>query len=346
MKTTIAATLAVILAVGSASAQPAQKIGPDGKPMAPQPPPPLTTAEGIATQPPVIPTANNPVYVYQQQVIANQPALIAPEQARGIIENFKKGYAKLGEPRILIYVNRELVDEKSGFGLSARTEKTTTSKTTYNSDFQADPNANKANGGNISAGGNVNISGDAGNGNVPIGKGNISSVNEKASRDDTYKNTNRADQTLADKQTVRDVERLFGRPLRHGNAKITDQRTATQLMGSRSVEDILKSTDTEQARKDRAAIAQQADVVLEVLISSRTITVPEASGDKTYSAPDIQATAIRVKDSQIIGQASASDILGKDRYAGRVLRSFDVREIAEATALALMEDMMLSVKAD
>ncbi|HEY1173836.1 MAG TPA: hypothetical protein VGH19_20895 [Verrucomicrobiae bacterium] len=345
MKTSIAATLAVVLAVGSAYAQPAQKIGPDGKPMAPQPPPPLTTAEGGAVQPPVVPTANNPVYVYQQQPIAGQPSLVSPEQARGIIEAFKKGYAKLGEPRILIYVNRELVDEKSGFALSGRTEKTTTSKTTYNSDFVADPNANnKANGGNISAGGNVNISGDAGSGNVPIGKGNISSVNEKSSRDDTFKNTARADQTLADKQTVRDVERLFGRPLRHGNAKITDQRTATQLMGSRSVEEILKSTDTEQARKDRAAIAAQADVVLEVLISSRNITVPEVSGDKTYSAPDIQATAIRVKDSQIIGQASASDILGKDRYAGRVLRSFDVREIAEATALALMEDMLLSVK--
>lgn len=341
MKTSFAATLAVILAVSSASAQPAQKVGPDGKPMAPQPGPPLSTA-------PAVVVTTGPAYVYQQQSIANQPALIAPEQARAIIEQFKKGYAKLGEPRIMIYVNRELVDEKSGFALSSRTERTTTSKTTYNSDFQADPNAvNKGNGATISAGGNLNINGDvSGNTQLPVGKGNITAKNEKSSRDDTYRQKDRADQPLADKQTVRDVERLFGRPLRHGNAKITDQRVATQLMGSRSVEDILKSTDTEQARKDRAAIAQHADVVLEVLISSRNVVVPEVSGDKVYSAPDIQATAIRVKDSQIIAQASASDILGKDRYAGRVLRNFDVREIAEATALALMEDMMLSVKAD
>lgn len=339
MKTSIATTLAVLIMAGTALAQPAQKVGPDGKPMAPQPPPPLTTAAPGAI-------TSGPVYVYQQEPITGQPSLIAPEQARAIIEQFKKGYSKLGEPRIMIYVNRELVDEKSGFALSSRTERTTSSKSTYTSDFQVDPNSvNKANGGNISAGSSVNINGNvSGTSQLPVGKGSITASNERSSRDDTYRQKDRADQPLADKQTVRDVERLFGRPLRHGNAKITDQRVATQLMVSRTVEEILKSTDTEQARKDRDAIAKHADVVLEVLISSRNIVVPEVSGDKVYAAPDIQATAIRVKDSQILGQASASDILGKDRYAGRVLRNFDVREIAEATALALMEDMMLSVK--
>ena len=44
-----------------------------------------------------------------------------------------------------------------------------------------------------------------------------------------------------------------------------------------------------------------------------------------------------------MGQATAKDIIGKDRYAGRILRNFDVRDIAEATALSLMEDMMLGV---
>ena len=32
-------------------------------------------------------------------------------------------------------------------------------------------------------------------------------------------------------------------------------------------------------------------------------------------------------------------LLGKDRQAGRVLRQFDVNDVAEATALALMEDL-------
>jgi len=53
---------------------------------------------------------------------------------------------------------------------------------------------------------------------------------------------------------------------------------------------------------------------------------------------DIQATAMRLKDARILGQAASSDI------SGRGGRNFDVREISEATALALMEDMLTSTE--
>jgi hypothetical protein len=81
------------------------------------------------------------------------------------------------------------------------------------------------------------------------------------------------------------------------------------------------------------------DVVLEVLITSRNETVVEVSGDRTISVPDIHATAIRLKDSKILGQASSTDVLGKGQGAARLARTFDVHDIAEATALALMEDI-------
>jgi hypothetical protein len=125
-------------------------------------------------------------------------------------------------------------------------------------------------------------------------------------------------------------------------ASIADQRIATQLIGDRPLQSL--QTEAEQARKDREALSKIADVAVEVLISSRQITVPEVSGDKNYSVPDIQATAIRLSDSRVVGQVTASDIIGKDQYAGRIVRNFDVREIAEATALALMEDMLLNVE--
>jgi hypothetical protein len=100
----------------------------------------------------------------------------------------------------------------------------------------------------------------------------------------------------------------------------------------------------DSAAKDRAALAKIADVAIEVLISSRNLTVPEVSGDKTVVVPDIQATAIRLKDSAIIGQAAASDIFGRDAQAGRIVKQFGVAEITEATALALMEDMLTGKK--
>ena len=82
--------------------------------------------------------------------------------------------------------------------------------------------------------------------------------------------------------------------------------------------------------------------MLEVLISSRNLPVSEVSGDKVYAVPDIQATAIRLHDARILGQATAADVIGGGASPGHVARNFGVREIAEATALALMEDMLIS----
>ncbi len=147
--------------------------------------------------------------------------------------------------------------------------------------------------------------------------------------------------TLADRQTVRDIERLFGRPLRVGGAKLADQRVVAQLIADRPADHFIAGND-EAARKDREALAKIADVVLEVLITSRPLVLAGIAGDETYAVPDIQVTAVRLADGAIIGQATARDVMGKDRDAGRVVRVFDVSDIAEATALALMEDITVT----
>lgn len=219
--------------------------------------------------------------------------LIAREAANGILEGFRKTNQTDGAPRIVIYVNRTLVDNASGLKLTGHSEK-----------YYRENGA------------------------------------EKTSGENTYAVKDTPAPALADQQTVREIERLFGRAFRNGGATIADQKSAVALLeenpGHRLIGD--------QAAKDREALAKIADVAIEVLISSRTITVPEVSGDKTYTVPDIQATAIRLKDSVIIGQAAASDILGRDMQAGRVARQFGVRDITEATALALMEDMLTGKK--
>jgi hypothetical protein len=281
------------------------------------------------------------VYVYDQKPVAGRPVLIAPETAKALVDRFKTNYSKLGSPRMVVYVNRDLVDETSGVKLAERKERVQRNTTEVKSEYKTDPNAPQNNG-TIPSGGNVTIVGDVGNRNNVPGSGNVNTKTEKSTQENTYRNTEKTAATLADKQTVRDVERLFGRPLRMAGASIADQRVASQLMEGRPLENL--QTDAEQARKDREALRKIADVAVEVLISSRQITVPEVSGDKSYAVPDIQATAIRLSDARVVGQATASDIIGKDQYAGRIVRNFDVREIAEATALALMEDMLMNVE--
>ena len=274
------APLTLFLAPGSRAQTPAAEAAPT--------PPPVVQTIPPATAPLA---QNNSQRVY---VPYGGDTLIARQTADGILEGFRKAYNKTDNaPRVVIYVNRALIDTASGLKLTAHSEK-------YYSEAGA----------------------------------------TKTSGDNTYVVKDASTPTLADLQTVREVERLFGRVFRNAGATLADQKIAASLLpeqaGTRLVGD--------SAAKDREALAGIADIVIEVLISSRNLTVPEVSGDATYTVPDIQATAIRLKDSAIVGQASASDILGRDLQAGRIIKQFGVRDITEATALALMDDMLTGHK--
>lgn len=255
---------------------------------APTPPP---VAQALPRTPTAVPQPSQPGQPEQPAQRIYGPSgdtLIARQTADGILEGFRKVYKTDSAPRIVVYVNRTLVDTANGLTLTERTEH-----------FEK---ANEA---------------------------------AKTSGTNTYKAKETTAPALADQQTVREVERLFGRAFRHAGAQLADQKVAASLLPDDGAHLV-----GEGAAKDRQALANIADIAIEVLISSRNITVPEISGDVTYPVPDIQATAIRLKDAAIVGQAAASDIIGKGVQAGRVVRQFSVQDITEATALALMDDML------
>jgi hypothetical protein len=264
--------------------------------------------------------------------------VIPADQARAVLEKFKAAYARLGSPRLLFYVNRELVDLDAGLKLTKRTERTEAVRSESKSDLEAAAPA-----GAPQTQVNVSVGGTASAVTPPAGKGTATGTSEKVTGENTYEARAAAEATLADRQTVRDVERLFGRPFRLAGATLADQKVATSLLPDKPVDSFAAGAG-EQARKDREALAKVADVVVEVLVSSRQITVPEVSGDRTVLAPDIQATAIRLSDAAILGQASTRDVLGRDRDAARLVTRFDASDIAEAVALALMEDVTLAAK--
>lgn len=299
---------------------------------------PVTKLYPVPAPPPAETSRPPERFVYDQKPLQAQPVLVAPEQAQAIIEKFKTAYAKLNDPRMLLYVNRELVDEKTGLKLVARTEKTESTRRKIDSTVDA-PNRS-SNSVTINSGRDATVTGSAAD--YP-GKGKISDKTDRTSNENRYRIEERSSK-LADRQTVRDVERLFGRPLRAAGVSLADQGVATQLIGDRPIRSFVANTEGEAARKDREALSKITDVAIEVLISSRNLTVTETTSDKVYSVPDLQATAIRLKDSKIIGQSSSRDVLGRDRYAGRIARNFDVQDIVEATALALMEDITTNTK--
>jgi hypothetical protein len=291
--------------------------------------------------------------VSEQQLYGPKTTLVTPEKARQVVDTFRAAYDKLGKPSFLLYVNRELVDTSSGLRVTTRKEHVEGVKVETKTSFEADPNSATRPAASVASpsspqtqitvvtGGVNNSSAVTTDTSPAAGKGSSATTTTRITADNTYTVTPKAVPALADRQTVRDIERLFGRPLRAGGARLADQRAATDLIADKPLDHFTVATD-EAARKDREALARVADVVVEVLISSRNLTVPAVSGDQVVPVPDITVTAIRLKDSVIIGQASATDVLGKKWQAARLARQFDVNDIAEATALALMEDIALA----
>ncbi|MBI3880331.1 MAG: hypothetical protein HY301_09750 [Verrucomicrobia bacterium] len=283
---------------------------------APQPPPPVFTAPGAVAAPAAVATPG--LYNYdQKQYGGARPYLVPPDQAQAIIEKFKAALARAGgKDRFVIYLNRELVDEKSGLKLTSRTEKTLSAKT-------------QSTGGNASAPGTLTINA-GGNVKVATGGGGTTST-ERVAGENRYRLVEPSTPTLADRQTVRDVERLFGRPLRAGGAKLVDQSVATALLDPKPGES--------RATVERAVLSGKADYALEILLTSKSVTVAEVSGDRTYSVPDLQATVVRLADGQIVGQVTGHEVIGRGGSASYAARNYDVRDIAEAAALLLMEDV-------
>lgn len=230
-------------------------------------PPPVAQAP-VRLPSPEIPRANQ-----GQRVFPPSPdTLVSRQNAEGVLEGFRRAYKTDGAPRIVIYVNRALVDP------------------------------------------------------APVAR-----EGEKSTPPPP-----RPAPALADQQTVREVERLFGRAFRHAGAQLSDQTIAATLLPTEPGAHLTG----DPAAREREALAKMADIAIEVLISSRSLVIPELGGDAMLNVPDIQATAIRLKDAAIVGQAAASDVIGRGAQAGRAVRRFSMQDITEATALALMEDML------
>ena len=192
----------------------------DSREPAPVPPP-------IAQAPVRAPVAEIPRAGGGQRVFPPSPdTLISRQNADGVLEGFRRSYKTDGAPRIVIYVNRALVESAGAAAPAAGGERS------------APPPPRPA-------------------------------------------------PALADQQTVREVERLFGRAFRHAGAQLADQAIAATLLPAEPGAHLTG----DPAASQREALAKIADLAIEVLISSRSLVLPELGGDAMLNVPDIQATA-------------------------------------------------------
>ena len=120
---------------------------------------------------------------------------------------------------------------------------------------------------------------------------------------------------LSTRQTKREVELLFGRPLRLAGATLID----------------LDQTNL-------------PELTLEILLGEREIKVPGINGPKSHTVPDIIVTATRTTDGQVLGQATVLDLFKHQAAAARMLQRYNIQQLTEATALALMKDIASTAK--
>jgi len=235
----------------------------------------MTTQNNTPNHKNTIATTPAPKHIYTVSPAVPLQTIYNAEQAKAIVEEFRITYAKLGKPKIDVRVN---------FPQGAvQVPQLPT----------------------------VGVSGvpaiDPATG-LPIPPGRAPAVGGIPARIfDTDE--------LSSKQTKREVERLFGRPLRMAGVMLMD-----------------------------ADLTNLPEMSFEVLISEREITVNGIKGKQTHSVPDIQVTAIRMTDGRIIGQATVLDLFPRHSTAARMLQRYDIQQLTEATALALMKDISSSAQ--
>jgi len=304
-----------------------------------------TTPPPVSVAPPRASSAET--FTYEQKPISGTMELISDEKAEQIVKKFRAAYKQLGSPRVLIYVNRELVDERTGLKLAGRTEKVISTQTEGSHEFVADPKAPQ--GSNtisvtvnpqVQAGRDATIMG-VGTSVIP-GKQTISKRDDSQENINTYAVREKPLESIKERNFVREGERLVGQKLRGAGVSLADQKIAAQLIADRPLSQFTTPTEGEQARKDRESLANVCDVVIELLAElDRKVVVTSISGDQMVTVPQVQLTAIRIKDSKIIGQASSDEFLGRrNARAVWISKNFRPNDIAEATALKLMEDIV------
>jgi len=140
-----------------------------------------------------------------------------------------------------------------------------------------------------------------------------------------------------DPEALADVQRLFSRPLQFAGASLTDPNVAAAVLAGKPLEEFTGAQDSPRARRDREALSHIADVVIEVVITSKTVAPPGAPEGQGIVLPEIQSKAVRLSDGRVLGRGYST--MMTNRIPPAKLAKYDVRELAEIAALALMEQM-------
>jgi len=260
------------------------------------------------------------------------------EYFNSVIELFRKTKSIKQDSRILLYINRELVDGKTGILLQEKSELVTSGVVQI--DAKAIENLKVAGSATTNSGGTSTPSSIIGNLNAGGSQSNsIALTNQGVIQINKFKIGQQEEKSVDRKSFERDIERYFSKELRRAGLRLVDQGVAAQLI----LDDASKTLGSAQtnpiADRERQVINQLADIVIELLVTAQRFEDREVSGAlRVIEVPEIRVKAIDLKTSQIVGQASSSDIF--EDFTFNQLGRIGNREAAQAAAIALLADIV------
>lgn len=149
--------------------------------------------------------------------------------------------------------------------------------------------------------------------------------------------------SIADLNRVQAVEKLVQQLFTNAGATLIDPNVGVPLLGSKPYQRI-PAADNSRSKKDRAAISQVTDVVVEVSIVARHVKVLSPSGEQVLIVPDVTAEAYRVTDSALLGAGSTQEVIKAQKLPEDTVMTINMDARTETTMVALMEDMKRSLR--
>jgi hypothetical protein len=250
----------------------------------------------------------------------------------GTVEKFKAFYKQMGKPRMLLYVNRNLIKDRGEMVEMASVD--TSVKTKGDSVDNGSSQTVQ-----IGSGNTVNNTGS-----TPTGKGGEKTVTVGTSVR-TFEDDNKGVTPVTEIE-VREIEQVFQEAFSEAGGRFVDQKIAqiSNMSFSNPGENFLTAPKTDKERQDVESLRKATDVVIELLARKKPITIPQVSGnDLVVLQLELNATAISMKDGLKLGQVSSNSLFKFNRRFGKAAerraKKFSNAEITEQVALALMQRM-------
>ncbi|NJK92477.1 MAG: hypothetical protein HC904_11980 [Blastochloris sp.] len=246
-----------------------------------------------------------------------------------ILEQFSEAYTKAGKPRLLLYVNRRLLNEQGELLEVASLNTSTQIKgdsvplpsTTVQvgSDNQSNPGPATPSGQGGERRETTSLSVRTGT-ERPLG---VSPVTESEARA---------------------IEEAFQKSFFEARARLVDQSIASLALRplEKTGENFLTPVKVDQESRELASLRQSTDIVIEILARNQKVRLAQPSGnDLIEDRISLIATATQLKDGIKLAQISSDTLFGFNERQGerneRRFREVSRQEILDQTALALMQ---------